>query len=222
MIKQYCRHLASQCRNELRAIYASTFHYSDVKMGTIASQITGLTIVYSTVYSDADHRKHQSSASVAFVRSPVNSPHKLPVTRKMFPFDDVIMVCMMMLWHGNTALSLALCTSRHWILLTRGSLPSVDIIFGVSLKKVQQTVDLPMMGRAMTPMWRNCNACLLYTLLCCIGPRYNKSGDYLTNDHSITIQFQWNYHIARNTVNQISIEFQSQWIFFKEMDLFMH
>ena len=56
-------------------------------MGAIASQITSLTIVYSTVYSDADQRKHQSSASLAFV----NSPHKWPVTRKMFPFDDVIM-----------------------------------------------------------------------------------------------------------------------------------
>ena len=71
-------------------------HYSDVIMGAIASQITSLTIVYSAVYSDADQRKHQSSASLAFVggihRRPVNSPHKWPVTRKMFPFDDVIMV----------------------------------------------------------------------------------------------------------------------------------
>ena len=70
-------------------------HYNDVIMGTIASQITNLTIVYSTVYSDADLRKYQSSASLAFVRGihrrPVNSPHKWPVTRKMFPFDDVIM-----------------------------------------------------------------------------------------------------------------------------------
>ena len=64
-------------------------------MGPMASQITSLTIVCSTVYSDADQRKHQSSASLAFVRGihrgPVNSPHKCPVTRKMFPFDDVIM-----------------------------------------------------------------------------------------------------------------------------------
>ena len=64
-------------------------------MSTIASQITSLTIVYSIVYSDADQRKHQSSASLAFVRrihrGPVNSPHKGPVTRKMFPFHDVIM-----------------------------------------------------------------------------------------------------------------------------------
>ena len=64
-------------------------------MGTIASQIASLTIVYSTVYSDADQRKNQSSASLAFVRGihrgPVNSAHKWPVARKMFPFDDVIM-----------------------------------------------------------------------------------------------------------------------------------
>ena len=70
-------------------------HYDDVTMGGIASQITSLTIVYSTVYSGADQRKHQSSASLAFVwgihRGPVNSLHKWPVTRKMFPFDDVIM-----------------------------------------------------------------------------------------------------------------------------------
>ena len=70
-------------------------HYNDVIMGPITSQITSLTIVYSIIYSDADQRKHQNSASLAFVwgihRGPVNFPHKWPVTRKMFPFDDVIM-----------------------------------------------------------------------------------------------------------------------------------
>ena len=70
-------------------------HYDDVIMGAMASQFTSLTIVYSTVYSDADQRKHQSSASLAFVREihrgPVNFPHKWPVTRKMSSFDDVIM-----------------------------------------------------------------------------------------------------------------------------------
>ena len=44
-----------------------SIHYSDVIMTTIASQITSLTVVYSTVYSDADQRKHQSSTSLAFV-----------------------------------------------------------------------------------------------------------------------------------------------------------
>ena len=72
-------------------------------MGAMASQITSLTNVYSTVDSGADQGIHQSSASLAYVReihrSPVNSLHKGPVTRKMLPFDDVIM-------------------SRHWSYLT--------------------------------------------------------------------------------------------------------
>ena len=76
-------------------IRKNNMHYSEVIMDDIASQITSLTIVYSTVYSGADQRKHQSSASLVFVRGihrwPVNSPHKGPVTRKIFPFDDVIM-----------------------------------------------------------------------------------------------------------------------------------
>ena len=66
-----------------------------VIMGTMAYQITSLTIVYSAVYSGTDQRKHQSPASLAFVRGihrgPVNSPHKGPVTPKILPFDDVIM-----------------------------------------------------------------------------------------------------------------------------------
>ena len=70
-------------------------HYCDVIMGAMASQITSLIIVYSNVYSGTDQRKYQSSASLTFVRGihrwPVNSPHKWPVTRKIFPFDDVIM-----------------------------------------------------------------------------------------------------------------------------------
>ena len=57
---------------------------------------TSSMIVCANVYSGADHRKHQSSSSMAFVREfhrwPVKSPHKGPVTRKMFPFDDVIMM----------------------------------------------------------------------------------------------------------------------------------
>ena len=76
-------------------IIDSNNHYHDVIMGAMASQITSLVIVYSVAYPGADQRKHQSSASLAFERGihrwPVNSPHKGPVTRKMFPFDDVIM-----------------------------------------------------------------------------------------------------------------------------------
>ena len=90
------------------------YHYNDVIMGAMASQITNLMIVYSTVYSAADQRKHQISVSLAFMRGiqrgPVNSPRKWPVTRKIFLFDDVIMwyrdgeiqyQLMIMLWHGH-------------------------------------------------------------------------------------------------------------------------
>ena len=72
------------------------YHYNDVIMDAIASQITSLTIVFSTVYSDANQRKHEISVSKAFVhgihQGPVNSLHKWPVMRKIFPFDDVIML----------------------------------------------------------------------------------------------------------------------------------
>ena len=65
-------------------------------MSVITSQITGVSIICSTVCSGADYKKHQSSASLACFggihRWPVDSPHKELVTLKMFPFDDVTMV----------------------------------------------------------------------------------------------------------------------------------
>ena len=64
-------------------------------MGAMASQITGVSIVCLNVCSGEDQIKRQSSAWLAFVRGihqcPLDSPHKVPVTRKMFLFDDVIM-----------------------------------------------------------------------------------------------------------------------------------
>ena len=70
-------------------------HSSDVIMSAMASQSTCVFIVCSTVCSSADQRKHQNTASLAFVRGihrwPVDSAHKGLVTRKMFPFDDAIM-----------------------------------------------------------------------------------------------------------------------------------
>ena len=72
-IGRYLNHNKSQTRRIIRGIYCVTlqsinYHYDDVVMGAIASEITRLTIVYSTVYSDADQRKHQSTASLASVR----------------------------------------------------------------------------------------------------------------------------------------------------------
>ena len=62
----------------------------------LASQITSLSIVFTSIYLGGDQRKHQSSASMAFVcaihRWPVNFPHKWPETRKIFPFDNVIII----------------------------------------------------------------------------------------------------------------------------------
>ena len=64
------------------------FHSSNVIMSPMASQITGVSIVGSTVCSCADQRKHRSFASLAFVRGihrwPIDSPHKGPVTRNFF------------------------------------------------------------------------------------------------------------------------------------------
>ena len=100
---------------EICKVVVMSPHYSDVLMGAMVPQITSLTIVYSTVYSGADQIKQQSSASLAFVRGihrwPVNSPHKWPVTRKMFRFDDVIMIrqppcCAMPFWTHPKCLSL--------------------------------------------------------------------------------------------------------------------
>ena len=102
VLYEYELHLSAQLRqycivkilsaNDGAAFYQS--HYSDVIIKAMTSQITHVTIVYLTACADADQRKYQSSASLALVRWihrwPVNSPHKGPVMRKMFPYDDVI------------------------------------------------------------------------------------------------------------------------------------
>ena len=111
------RYIAAEFRVDVRTCVYLHMHrflyYDDVIMGAMASQIISLTIVYSTVYSYTDQRIHQSSASLAFMRGihlgPVNSPHKWPITREMFPFDDVIIyiwymcmhVCMRGYMHGK-------------------------------------------------------------------------------------------------------------------------
>ena len=89
-------------KTQWRVLSQLSWHYNDVIMSLMTSQITGVSGVCSIVSSGADQRKRQSSASLAFVRGihrslwgihrgPVNSPHKWPVTWKIFPFDDVIM-----------------------------------------------------------------------------------------------------------------------------------
>ena len=96
-----CQFVWTSCKN--RYLHAHIWclvihccHYTEVIMSATASQIISLTIVYSTVYSGADQRKYKRTAPLAFVqgihRWSVNSPHKRPVTRKMFPFNDVIVL----------------------------------------------------------------------------------------------------------------------------------
>ena len=86
----YCGSLTplTHKQNRYQILYT---HYNDVILSAMASQITSFTIVYSTVYSGADQRKHQSSASLAPVRGihrcPLNSPHKWPAARKMLNAD---------------------------------------------------------------------------------------------------------------------------------------
>ena len=90
-----CNVICAVC-NMFMLHYIHRYHYSDVIMGAVATQITDVSVAYSTVCSGVDQGKNQSSASLAFVKGihrwPVNSPHKGPVTQKMFPFDDVIMM----------------------------------------------------------------------------------------------------------------------------------
>ena len=94
-------------------------HYDDVLMSSMASQITSLASVYSTFIQGAVQRKYQSSASLAFVRGihrwPVNSPHKGPVTRKMIPFDDVIMINSVLKKHGCDNIRHTCLSPRKWV-----------------------------------------------------------------------------------------------------------
>ena len=94
-------------------------------MSAMVSQITSLMVVHLIVYSGADQRKNESSASMGFVRGihrwPVNSPHKGPVTRKMFPFDDVIMVYSNLQQHQPNQHKLEHTRSEtKWMVFCRG------------------------------------------------------------------------------------------------------
>ena len=77
-------------------------HYTDVIMSAMVPQITCVSIIWSIICSGADQRKHPSSASLAFVKEihrwPMDSPHKGPVTRKIYPFGNVIMVLFQIWW----------------------------------------------------------------------------------------------------------------------------
>ena len=120
-------HLSCKYNTQAAGILA---HCGDVIISAMASQITSLTIVCSNVYSGADQRKHQSSASLAFVRGihrwPVNSQRKGSVTRKMFPFDDVTMNARS---QGISSYNINLILSEDYTLLIFFIFPKYPIFF---------------------------------------------------------------------------------------------
>ena len=101
-----------------RPEWTNNKHHSDVIMGTMASQITSLTIVYN---NRLERRRSKKTSKLRVTglcegihRWPVNSPHKGPVTRKMFPFDDVIMITTAPLISRNIIFKLWQLPKRPW------------------------------------------------------------------------------------------------------------
>ena len=105
--------------------YCIYCHYSGIIMSSMASQITGASVVYWIVCSGADQRKHQRSTSLAFARGihrwPVNSPHKGPVTQKMLPSVDLIM-------GQNDCLRRLFGKCDYMDVITSGQSPSLKIV----------------------------------------------------------------------------------------------
>ena len=91
-------------------------------ISAVASKITGVSIVCKTVSTGSDERKHQSSASMAFLRGihrwPVKSPHKKPLTRKMFPFEEsdifVSLKCSNLQDRSDVKVDLAVFITRNY------------------------------------------------------------------------------------------------------------
>ena len=96
---KYGDHMALTNNNSMvmTSAWSAGSHYNDVIIGMMPSQITSLTIVYSTVYSDTDQRKHQSLhvTGLCAGNSLVTGgfPAQMASNMEIFPFDDVIMYC---------------------------------------------------------------------------------------------------------------------------------
>ena len=76
-------------------------------MGAMPSQITSLTIVDLTVYTDADQRKRESSALLAICAAnsavPGEFPPQRPVTRSFHVFFDLRLHLMTSSWKHMSA-----------------------------------------------------------------------------------------------------------------------
>ena len=150
-------------------------------MSAMTSQITGVSIVYSTVCSGADERKYQSSVSLAFVGGihqwPVNSPQKGKITLKMFPFDDVIMLYSV---HSH------LCKSTHHCICT----------WGLQFWRLWSWEFWPcrswiaMKGRLLSSRALQCS---------CLGTPGSEGYN------TIDFRLQWYHNTFRSTANQIFV-----------------
>ena len=155
--KMFCVHQFESKYRGNTAVSLIRYHYDDVIMSTKASQITSLTIVYSTIYSGTDQSKHQSSASLAFVwgihRGLVNSPHKWPVTRKMFPFDDVIMSGHQ---HASSLMFCSHCDSPTWLSpgasIAQISSTSIECVAWISNHRHKVSCWMSLLIHALTSM----------------------------------------------------------------------
>ena len=145
-------------------------HYNDVIMTTIASQITSLTVVYSTVYSDADQRKHQSSASLAFVRG-IHRDRWIPRTKGQLRgkcFHLMTSSCLLdrrlLYWHGHIEAS-----CDHFVLLVRGwcfSLNHESIVwpFKCTVVVAGLSLFLLLVDSVFSPEWNR-----IYPVTCSTG-----------------------------------------------------
>ena len=89
----------------------SQYHHSDAITSVMASQITSLTIVYSSVYSDADQRKHQSSASLACCEGYSPLTGEFPAQRASNPENVSIW------WHLHDTWFRGQVVFKHWSIL---------------------------------------------------------------------------------------------------------
>ena len=139
-------------------------------MRAITSHVTILTIVCLTVYPGADQRKPQNSGSLAFVKEihqwPLNHPHKGPVTRKMFPFNDVIMIDTgSTLWGGWLSAKSIMIRSRNNGVRCMTFLPlSIDALSQPDIEKRKSCTQLLENSINCIPkyahyLWPSCVSC---------------------------------------------------------------
>ena len=151
-------------------------------MGAMPSQVTGVSIVYSTACTGTDQIKRQSPVSLAFVwgihRLPVNSPHKGPVTRKRVPFDHVIMKILCVFRYNLQSISadeqpnVSWKGSTFWIMLLWRAI----VIFAICFSKYAQLCDAIIVSHSV-PKPRKVSCGLILTFMSFVF-----NSDFITPD----------------------------------------